>query len=518
MNPALAHLRNLGLREWWARYVGSELAPGVEKLRSQQEDAIEWGLSRKESILAINAPTGSGKTLIGAILAVMSGGRWTYTVQTKALQDQAAGMLNVPTVRGRANFECLIGEETHGRAVNADEGICAVGRWCKHSGKEQAGEELSHECDYYAQLHGAMESPMRITNYAMATALQGRLISKNTDYLVCDEAHNVEAAVLNHCEINVSNRAFARFNIEVPPLDETSDWSRWAKGLKLPGQPKGRPDHALFRCQRTIKFLRGLRHEDQRLWLQTRTRHGVKFQPIWGRGLIYPHLMRGTSKVLLMSATLLGEEYVAETLGIKELAYLDLPSAFPAEHRPVIFMPIEHMNRHITKGPVEARAKMQAAIDGLIDKYLSVAPWGLIHAVSNSYRDRILTESRHCGIMTENPLVHAARVKEKAPSVLVAANLTEGWDGVDDLCRFIIMPKLPFPDLGDKRTAIRREEDPRSYDHSTLVTTVQGAGRGVRHKRDTCDTYILDSTYRYLHKNRQSWLPVYFREAFHEIR
>jgi len=164
----------------------------------------------------------------------------------------------------------------------------------------------------------------------------------------------------------------------------------------------------------------------------------------------------------------------------------------------------------------EGRAKMQDAVDDLIEFYVRAGrPWGIIHAVSNKYRDFLLTESRWRGIMVSTPDDHAKNVEKGEASVLVAANLTEGWDGRDNLCRFVIMPKVPFPNLGDKRTKIRMEEDPRSFDHRALVAVVQGAGRGVRHTEDYADTWILDGAWNMLYKKRKSWLPQSFTDAYH---
>ena len=116
--------------------------------------------------------------------------------------------------------------------------------------------------------------------------------------------------------------------------------------------------------------------------------------------------------------------------------------------------------------------------------------------------------------MVSTPDEHAKRVKANEASVLVAANLTEGWDGRDDLCRFILMPKVPFPNLGDKRTKLRMQEDSRSFDHQALVAVVQGAGRGVRHREDFADTWILDGAWNMLRQKRGHWLPQSFKDAY----
>jgi Rad3-related DNA helicase len=159
---------------------------------------------------------------------------------------------------------------------------------------------------------------------------------------------------------------------------------------------------------------------------------------------------------------------------------------------------------------------MQEAIDRLIEYYcLNGAPSGIIHAVSNKYRDQILTSSRFRGIMRTLPAEHESAVKRGEASVLVAANLAEGYDGIDGLCRFILMPKVPFPNLGDKRTKIRMQEDARSFDHKALVAVVQGAGRGVRHRGDFADTWILDGNWAQLRARRHDWLPDAFTSAYH---
>jgi Rad3-related DNA helicase len=159
---------------------------------------------------------------------------------------------------------------------------------------------------------------------------------------------------------------------------------------------------------------------------------------------------------------------------------------------------------------------MQAAVDQLIQFYvLAGTPWGIIHGVSNKYRDFLLTESSWRGIMTASIEEHAAKVADKLPSVLVAANLTEGYDGKDDLCRFVILPKVPFPSLGDTRTRLRMEEDARSFDYQALVAVVQGAGRGVRHPDDYADTWILDELWSMLYSKRKTWLPQSFKESYH---
>ena len=50
---------------------------------------------------------------------------------------------------------------------------------------------------------------------------------------------------------------------------------------------------------------------------------------------------------------------------------------------------------------------------------------------------------------------------------------------------------------------------------AALVAIVQGAGRGVRHREDYADTWILDEMWNMLLRKRKSWLPQSFMDAYH---
>lgn len=533
------------LRDWYEAESGLLLAPGIEALRDEQALALEWALEREEPYLFINAPTGVGKTLINTTYGVLSQMSWTYAVHTIMLQNQVARSFeNLPVFTGRANHPCLIGMETHMREVTAAEGICTDRQWCPHTGRPGPdGEARKEKCSYYAQRDAAVDSPYRVANYAlwltypplkMYDRMEGR---PRTGILLADEAHNVEAAVCNSASFYLSRRTFRRFRATVPDrLDTLMQWKGWAERVELPGKSGNVPDLGLKAAADVLTRLKGFGPQDEGQWLVEYEENGVRFTPIWGAPFVLPQLFGhdappanadlfararwrndGVRQAIFTSATLMGAEYIAETLGLPDgsWAYLDIPSPFPTRNRPINYAPVMAMNYKNTATP-EGRRPMQEAIDRLIEFYvLNDRPTGLIHAVSNKYRDNILTESRWRAIMVSTPSEHEENVRNGRPSVLVAANLTEGWDGVDDLCRFVLMPKVPFPSLGDKRTALRKEEDARSYDHRALVSIVQGAGRGVRHTEDYADTWILDRNWRILMAKRKDWLPEAFLSAYH---
>jgi Rad3-related DNA helicase len=527
----LARAVDIGLKQWFEEERGLELTAGVEQLRDIQVEALEWIASQSCPYLFINAPTGVGKTIINITYGVMSGLPWTYAVSTNLLQEQVANTFsNLPTLRGRRNFPCLIEE------VNADEAECVTDSEtdCPHKSGEVEGF-----CAYYGQRDAAFAVPHRTTNYALflrdhsLRRYDERLGSPRTRLLLADEAHNIEDAVVNAVEITLNRRTAQRFGIKLPELSTIAEWVAWAKITPTPTLRRGSANNVgAMVIGQALTELRGIAPSDEGNWIITPTDWGVKFEPVWGAPYVMSHLFGHTGfangqllsgqsgsveRAVMTSATLMGAEYTADTLGLPvgTWAYLDLPSPFAARNRPINFSPVETMNASKIANPA-ARAPMQAAIDRLIEYYvLNGNPAGIVHAVSNKYRDIILTESRWAGILTKDPVEHASRVERGEASVIVAANLSEGWDGIDSLCRFVIMPKVPFPNLGDRRTSIRKDEDGRSFDHSALVAIVQGAGRGVRHAADTADTWILDGAWSMLYKRRRDWLPEAFMSAYH---
>lgn len=526
------------LREAYERVAGLKLADGIEELYPHQWEAVEWALSRPEPFLFINAPTGSGKTLINTTVGAISEAVWTYAVHTILLQNQVAQTFeNLPVFTGRGNFPCLIGEDTHMRKdITAAEAICAVDNYtrgdCDHDGASE------HPCPYYAQRNRAMEAGARVVNYALLLGYPPLVATPKTyghtptEVLLCDEAHNVEQAVCDSVSLTLSERTLRRVGLKLPEYTDILDWVAWAERAKEYMTWDGPPDLGYRNMARTINYLSAITPDKAGEWIIEQFKGGAAFSPVWGAPFVTEKLMgqapemgtlltrswkhSGVKKVVFTSATLMGAEYIAETLGLPNgsWAYLDMPSTFAPESRPINFAPVDAMNAAKINDPA-ARVKMQEAVDNLIEYYvLGGRPWGVIHAVSNKYRDMVLTESRWRAIMVSDPNEHANRVASNEASVLVAANLTEGWDGRDDLCRFVIMPKVPFPNLGDKRTSIRMQEDARSYDHRALVSVVQGAGRGVRHSNDFADTWILDAAWKMLMSKRGSWLPASFKEAY----
>lgn len=79
--------------------------------------------------------------------------------------------------------------------------------------------------------------------------------------------------------------------------------------------------------------------------------------------------------------------------------------------------------------------------------------------------------------------------------VLVGASLLEGVDLKDELCRFEIFMKVPFQSLKDVLVKRKMNRIDGWYSWSTMISFLQGIGRGVRHKKDWCEIFLLDGSF-----------------------
>jgi ATP-dependent DNA helicase DinG len=83
----------------------------------------------------------------------------------------------------------------------------------------------------------------------------------------------------------------------------------------------------------------------------------------------------------------------------------------------------------------------------------------------------------------------------------------------DDLSRFQIITKVPYPNLGDRWTDAKRKASRQWYTWQTALKLVQGYGRSVRSKEDWAKTYVLDSAFGPFVNRNKNILPDWFIQA-----
>lgn len=97
--------------------------------------------------------------------------------------------------------------------------------------------------------------------------------------------------------------------------------------------------------------------------------------------------------------------------------------------------------------------------------------------------------------------------KKKSGSILIGPTLNTGIDLPGDDCRFIVIFKVPYPQLKDKLVKAKMNLFPKWYESKTSTMIVQGVGRGNRFKDDWCVTFILDGCFKRLYESTSEQYP-----------
>ena len=104
------------------------------------------------------------------------------------------------------------------------------------------------------------------------------------------------------------------------------------------------------------------------------------------------------------------------------------------------------------------------------------------------------------------------------PTVLVSPSMMSGVDLKDDLARFQILLKVPYPNVASNKIKGRQKTNKDWYAWKTVVDTLQMYGRSTRTETDFSDTFILDSNFSDLLKYNSHMIPKYFTDAIKVLK
>ncbi len=519
--------------------------------RPEQARALDWICEQFEvghRRVICELGTGVGKSAIavtmGAWLEKREGGREricdfaevdcspgvTVLTSQKVLQDQyVRDFEEARDLRAAANFKC------HG-PVN---GTCGeTSRVRKAVGMEMSqGSLRCTACPYRAAKQAFIDSPVGVTNYSfhLSEAMYAGEIPPRR-LLVLDEAHNVEDEVRRWTSVEVSEDECDELKVEYP-AEGSVDPFDWLQGfrssLAIRLESMGRKLKQFVSAGNLgAKAVKSLANDNDRLdkrlcqinrlldkggralvsWQEDPVKHrrSIRYQPLDVRGLVQDTLYSRASAVLLMSATLLDRDVFRSSVGLPEAPYLSIPTPFRAEafglsFRPVGRMTRDHIERTLRDYPRAIRRILAENPDSK----------GIIHTtnyrITRELREALRDEPRllfQTGAGDREGMLRM-HVESMAPTVLVSPSMMEGLDLRDDLGRFQVMCKVPYPDLSDP---IVKAKDRDWYNWRTVRTLVQALGRSVRSESDWTKTFILDESFIDLLERAGRMLPSHLRD------
>ena len=224
---------------------------------------------------------------------------------------------------------------------------------------------------------------------------------------------------------------------------------------------------------------------------------------------------------IFMSATIDKESFCENTGFNPEMVEIvdTQVSPFPIENRKVEFTDVKRLSYNSTR---DDELQVIKKIDEIMTKYGDKK--GLILTSSKSRCFEILENLsvenkrriRICHSFNADGKTQDQVVQEHAEStngVLLSSSLWEGVDLKEDMSRFQIVAKAPYPMLSETRTKIKMQKYPLWYKAQAIMKLLQGFGRSIRDYGDWADTYVLDSAAHELLLMNRKMVP----HAYHDI-
>jgi Rad3-related DNA helicase len=219
--------------------------------------------------------------------------------------------------------------------------------------------------------------------------------------------------------------------------------------------------------------------------------------------LMNKHFHKHCVNKMYMSATIGDPNEFAKDCSFSNFNSIDIPSTFDFTNSPIFYIPDYRLS--YTEKEMNF-PKVAELIDYTINMYAGRR--GIIQTGSYKFAKSL---ADYLGPAARQRLILYDDTKEKTDAleyfkmcndkILVGPSLIEGLSFDDDLCRFQIIMKVPYPSLADKFVKAKKDINPAWYSNTTAISILQGVGRGIRNENDWCVTFIFDGCYSYLMRN-----------------
>jgi Rad3-related DNA helicase len=538
--------------EFFKRY---SITPRPQQIDVLSRVSAEWD---KKKYFVLNCPTGTGKTYIATAIADSIHNSFVLT-STLLLQDQYEKSWDeMVNLKGRSNYRCGVNS-----SFTVDAAPCTLKKSLAVACKKQC------ICPYYNQKNAAIRSKTMLTNplfmlYSAHCGFATEDSFSSREALIIDECHMLEGQLISFAEsdidpqkiqqtygITLSDISFGQNeykNIEAlsmirnrikAELDDLKaelahsfpdngdeNLQKWAKALgndvASVANVINKKIYSLDKVLQPINIFFDTRCETNK-WIVAKhhDKNVLKLSPFSVDFIFNKYFAQLAEKFVFMSATMPPKAEFCKEFGISEAEclYIDIDSPFDPELSPITVVPCLDLSK---KNFEKNITSVGSIIDSILAEHKNEK--GIIHSVTYTIASEIysqVSDENKSRLVSRDGFTNRKKVtnaelleihERNENSVLLSPSMMEGVDLKDDLARFQIVMKLPWPSLGDIRIAKKMQLDQEWYNCRMWLQLVQASGRSTRHDKDTSVTYILDKNFAYFYRNYKHKLPAWFNK------
>ena len=403
-------------------------------------------------------------------------------------------------------------------------------------------------CHYYMQKYDALVSNHSLWNYHAFFTIMKFNKKLFEDYLdrkltVFDEAHKIEdqiiqfvgfdifAGQVDECNLNSEKYDFTDLDSMIQLTDDMAfSYAKKIKDIKESAVFQNDPDYELLtglerRHDRSAQAKIDIMADKDNFVVNDPLKDlNGNFRTISVKPIDVSKFANSffeTEYQLFMSATI-DKNSFCENMGLikDDVAFVDTPkSPFPIEHRTIDLLNIKRLSYGSTE---EDELEIIKTIDRIMNEHSNER--GLILTSSIPRCQKIIRHLspkntqriRLCHSKNKDGKTQDEVISEHATdptSVLLSSSLWEGVDLKDDLSRFQIVAKVPYPNYTEKRTKAKMSKFPSWYTSQTLTKILQGFGRSIRSDDDWAKTYVLDTAVNNVFFKGQPMIP----KAYYDV-
>lgn len=537
--------------------------------RKEQNEAISFIEKQLQKdpttkFFLLNLPVGTGKSHLAIMIADWYKknknrmARVDVITNSKILQDQYADTYSsICDLKGKENYECL-------------SYACSCAQGAEFN---RLNKTTCEECPYSSARESYINGGISLTNFHLyilyAMYNQKLMETRDARVLIVDEAHDFDDVMSSFISVKITETIIKRFNFanEKDLIDRLklvnsitsyidflayfnseilSTMESMEKGmmsaersvkqdkrdLKLNKIFKGQnADVKIMQLITDLKqyqikielFLKEYKENPNNWVLETSYNEKLRqselsLEPIWAYDYLDKYVFSHYDMVFLMSGTILDKNLfcMLNGLEVKKSAYHSIESPFPAKNRPIIYMPLGKMS---FKSKEDTFKKYVPYIERILAKYPDKK--GVIHTnsfeLSNWIQKSIKNKRLVFHDSSNKDEILKMHIASDKPTVLVSPSMDTGVSFDDDLARFQIIAKIPYPSLGSQKNKMRMNNNPEWYAWKTVAGLIQMSGRPVRSIIDYADTIILDGSFGDVMKHSSHFLPNWLQEAIKKV-